>query len=205
MVVSGGTAWDVLDWRRRVARLYRGARRCPDPADAHAYWVTGRDRLLRDHPASPVPARRRASYTGADVAPYDPAFRFVVPVERDLDPASRSVTTGTDGVVRLDRVGRVDLDALGSLDVWWVTGYGGGLFLPLTDATSGRGSYGGGRYVLDTAKGADLGGDAGALVVDLNFAYAPSCAYDEAWACPLPDAANRLAGPVPVGERHPGA
>jgi len=63
-------------------------------------------------------------------------------------------------------------------------------------------SYGGGRYVLDTTKGADLGGDAEALVVDLNFAYQPSCAYDEAWACPLPGPTNTLSAEVPVGERH---
>jgi uncharacterized protein (DUF1684 family) len=51
-----------------------------------------------------------------------------------------------------------------------------GIFLPLKDATSGKASYGGGRYVLDTVKGADLGGDPGALVVDLNFSHQPSCA-----------------------------
>ena len=62
------------------------------------------------------------------------------------------------------------------------------------------GSYGGGRYLLDTVKGADLGGDGDALVVDLNFAYAPSCAYDPAWACPLAPAGNRVEVAVPVGE-----
>jgi hypothetical protein len=88
----------------------------------------------------------------------------------------------------------------GSLDVWWLSGYGGGLFLPLKDATSGYASYGGGRYVLDTAKGADLGGNVDGLVIDLNFAHQPSCAYDEAWACPLPGPGNALVVPVPVGE-----
>jgi len=84
--------------------------------------------------------------------------------------------------------------------VWWAAVYGGGIFLPLKDATSGNASYGGGRYVLDTVKGADLGGDPGALVVDLNFSFQPSCAYDDAWACPLPGAGNTLAEAVPVGE-----
>ncbi len=161
----------------------------------------------RTHPASPVPAASRAAYEGATVAPYDPAYRFVVPVDLDVPPEVRRVATGTDGVVGLERVGRVALPGLGSLDLWWVAVYGGGLFLPLKDATSGRvmdgtGSYGGGRYLLDSVKGADLGGDRSALVVDLNFAYQPSCAYAEEWACPLPGPGNTLGAPVPAGEQY---
>ncbi|MBU4213595.1 MAG: DUF1684 domain-containing protein [Actinobacteria bacterium] len=195
-----GAQWDVLDWRRQVAELYRYVRATPDAALAHRVWVSGRDRLLRTHPASPVPAAARASYPGAVVAPYDPAYRFVVQVRPGDGPARREVATGTDGVVPFERVGVVQLPGLGSLDVWWLAGYGGGIFLPLRDDTSGHGTYGGGRYLLDTAKGADLGGGPEALVVDLNFAYQPSCAYDEAWACPLPAAGNTLGVPVPVGE-----
>ena len=47
----------------------------------------------------------------------------------------------------------------GTLDLFWMRGYTGGLFLPFRDATSGTETYGAGRYVLDTGKGADLGGD----------------------------------------------
>ena len=108
--------------------------------------------------------------------------------------------TATDGLVPFERLGRVHLDRLGTLDVWWLASYGGGVFLPGRDV--GRTTYGGGRYVLDTVKGADLGGEANGLVVDLNFAYQPSCAYDAAWACPLPGPGSTLDGNVPVGERH---
>jgi uncharacterized protein (DUF1684 family) len=194
--------WDVLDWRRQVADLYRAVREEPVPARAHARWVAGRDRLLAAHPASPVPPVERDAFAGARVAAYDPAFRFVVPVDLDVDPVRRDVATGTDGVVPLERIGRVDLPGLGALDVWWTGVYGGGVFVPLRDATSGRTTYGGGRYLLDTVKGADLGGDTGGLVLDLNFAYQPSCAYDDAWACPLPGPGNTLRAPVPVGEQH---
>jgi uncharacterized protein len=102
--------------------------------------------------------------------------------------------------VPFSRVGRVDLPSIGGLDVWWLGSYGGGLFLPVKDA--GTGSYGGGRYLLDTVKGADLGGGPDALVVDLNFAYSPSCAYDEAWACPLAGPGNTVSADVAVGERY---
>lgn len=194
---------DVLDWRRRVADLYRAVRDEPDPATAHGVWAEGRADLLATHPASPVPSSSRAGYRPPPVAAYDLAFRFTVTVDGGVEPERRDVTTGTDGVVSFDLVGRVTLPDLGRLDLWWCAGYGGGLFLPLRDATSGTSSYGGGRYVLDTVKGADLGGDRHGLVVDLNFAYAPSCAHDESWACPLPGPGNRLDAPVPVGELAP--
>jgi uncharacterized protein (DUF1684 family) len=193
-------ALDLLDWRRRVADLYREVRRS-EPARGHALWFAGREELLRHHPQSPVPASRRDGFR-LRVAPYDPAFRFVVPV-LPAAPQRTSVRTAADGVVDQDRIGRVELPGLGSLDVWWVAVYGGGLFLPLRDATSGATGYGGGRYVLDTVKGADLGGGRDGLVVDLNFAYPPSCAYDDAWSCPLPGPGNRLDVPVPVGEQGP--
>ncbi|HET7724806.1 MAG TPA: DUF1684 domain-containing protein [Propionibacteriaceae bacterium] len=192
--------WHVLDWRRRVTTLYRAVRDTGDPRAGHALWVAGRDLLLRHHPASPVPSSARGTYVGASIAPYDGDYRFVVEVDRQVETTRRDVPTATDGVVPFERVGRVTLPGLGSLDVWWAAVYGGGVFLPLKDATSGTTSYGGGRYVLDTVKGADLGGGADSLVVDLNFAYQPSCAYDDAWACPLPGPGNTLQSPVPVGE-----
>ncbi|MDN4474541.1 DUF1684 domain-containing protein [Demequina sp. SYSU T00192] len=191
-------AWAVRDWRIRVADLYAEVRAEPDPEVAHRIWVHGRAALLRGHPATPVPGRARASFT-PDVAPYDPDLRFVVPVE-DADPERREVPTPTDGVVPFARVGRVELPGVGGLDVWWLDSYGGGIFVPLKDASPR--TYGGGRYVLDTVKGADLGGAREALVVDLNFAYQPSCAYSSEWVCPLPGPGNTLAVPVEAGERY---
>jgi uncharacterized protein (DUF1684 family) len=191
----------VADWRREVFALYAAVRAAASPAGGHALWRSGRDRLLREHRASPVPVTGRATYPGADVATYDPAYRFVVRLE-PAPPGTRAVPIGADGATHFDRVGRFTLPGLGSLDVWWLTSYGNGLFVPMHDSTCGRTSYGGGRYLLDTVKGADLGTVGDAVVVDLNFAYQPSCAYDPEWVCPLPAAGNRLAAAVPVGERY---
>ena len=74
------------------------------------------------------------------------------------------------------------------------------MFVPVRDTAPS--TYGGGRYLIDTVKGADLGGDGAGLVVDLNFAYQPSCAYDSAWACPLAGPGNTLPAEVPVGELY---
>jgi uncharacterized protein len=196
----------LLDWRRQVASLYAGVRASQDPRAAHQIWQEGRNKLLRSHPESPIPADRRDGFTSVPVASYDPSLRFEVKVDGDVAPARLEMKTGTDGVVVLDRAGVVRLDDVGSLDVWWLGGYGGGIFLPIKDTRTDGATYGGGRYVLDTVKGADLGGSDGRLVVDLNFCYNPSCAYDPAWACPLAQAGNTVTVPVTAGElMTPGA
>ena len=196
----------LLDWRRQVRDLYERVRAEPDPASAHEFWRTTRDRLFATHPDSPLLPEARAAFTGLNVAPYDPALRFDVTLDPDVEPHRLEVPTATDGVVPFERIGVLRLPGLGDLDAWWLDSYGGGLFVPVKDATAGRETYGGGRYLLDTVKGADLGGDvrAGELVVDLNFAYNPSCAYDPAWTCPLAPPGNTLAAPVRGGELLPG-
>ena len=192
----------LLDWRRRVAALYAASRTAPDPERGWRIWRDGRDELIAHHPESPLDENARARFDGLPFAPYDPALRFVADV-LPAPPARLEVPTASDGVVPLERIGRVALGELGSIDVWWLAAYGGGVFLPLRDGSAGHGTYGGGRYLLDTVKGADLGGDDERLVVDLNFAYHPSCAYDPRWTCPLAPEGNRVEAPVTAGEQLP--
>jgi uncharacterized protein (DUF1684 family) len=196
-------AYDIVDWRRRVFSLYADVRGVADPADGHALWRATRDELLATHPASPLLPEVRDGFRGLPVPAYDPAWRFEVEV-RDAEPATIDVASGTDGHVPFERLGLVEVPGVGSIDVWRLASYGGGLFVPVKDASAGKpgGTYGGGRYVLDTVKGADLGdgGRHGSLVLDLNFAYNPSCAYDPAWACPLAQPGNIVPVEIPVGE-----
>ena len=192
----------LLDWRRRVAALYAAARAATDPETGWRTWRDGRDELFASHPDSPLGATARESFGGLPFAPYDPALRFDAVLER-AQPQRLEVPTATDGVVPFERIGSVTLGALGSLDVWWLDSYGGGVFLPLRDGSAGSTSYGGGRYLLDTVKGADLGGAGGRLVVDLNFAYHPSCTYDPRWSCPLAPEGDRIPAVVAAGEQLP--
>jgi uncharacterized protein len=185
---------DVLDWRRQVAVLYRQVREAAEPAAGHALWAAGRQRLVTEHPASPNPA------SVLHHAAYDPTLRFEVEVGSDVEPQHLEIPTATDGIVPFNRIGRVALEGVGSLDVWWLDSYGGGVWLPFRDASPQ--TYGGGRYVLDTVKGADLGGSP-QLVVDLNFAYNPSCAYAEEWVCPLAPPGNVVTFATAVGELIP--
>jgi uncharacterized protein (DUF1684 family) len=192
----------LLDWRRRVGALYAAARGAGDPEAGWRTWRDGRDELFAAHPDSPLDEAARAAFRGLPFAPYDPALRF----DAVLEPAEAQrleLSTATDGVVPLDRIGTVGLGDLGRLDVWWLGGYGGGVFLPLRDGTAGTTTYGGGRYLLDTVKGADLGSAGDRLVVDLNFAYHPSCTYDPRWSCPLAPEGDRIAAPVAAGEQLP--
>lgn len=191
----------LLDWRRQVAGLYAAARSVPDPEAAWHLWREARDELFATHPDSPLAPALRERFTGLPFAPYDPGLRFEAAVA-PAPPRRLELPTG-DGAVPLDRIGTVTLGPVGAVDVWWLGGYGGGVFLPLRDGTAGSGSYGGGRYLLDTIKGADLGGSIERLVVDLNFAYHPSCAYDPRWSCPLAPEGNRVDVPVLAGEQLP--
>jgi uncharacterized protein (DUF1684 family) len=112
----------------------------------------------------------------------------------------QAATSLTGETFALRRIGSIHLD-LGDLEVYWIDVYGGGVFLPFRDLTSGSDTYGAGRYLLDTVKGADLGGSGDRLIVDFNYAYHPSCAYDEQWSCPLAPPVNRLSVAVRAGER----
>ena len=199
------TALEVADWRRRVFALYAEVRTATDLPAAHDSWRRGRDELFASHPSSPLLPEDRAEFTGLPVKPYDPDWRFEVA----LQPAPEQrmdVETGTDGIVPFERIGLVDVPGVGSLDVWRLASYGGGIFLPIKDALAGKhgGTYGGGRYLLDTVKGADLGSTPDSLVLDFNFAYNPSCAYDPAWACPLAPPGNTTLVEIPAGERYSG-
>ena len=191
----------LLDWRRRVSKLYEGVRNSVDPQAAHTTWKAGRDALFGGHLQSPLTPEARAAFTGLPYWPYDPGLVFRVPVDTDVAPERFVIQTSAGHDMPLTRFGRVTLP-FGTLDVYWIDVYGGGVFLPLRDATSGRESYGGGRYLLDTVKGADLGGAAGGeLRLDFNFAYHPSCFYDHRWSCPLAPPANVLKVRIEAGER----
>lgn len=207
---SGEDLLDLADWRREVSQLYADVRAMSEtsPAGAWRHWVAVREALFRHHPQSPVPADRREAFT-AQHWEYDRDYRFEVAVEPAVPaPAGGGLqlpNSGDEAPV-MSRVGVVEVPFPAGprrLSMFWIAGYAGGLFLPFRDATNGTETYPAGRYVLDTAKGADLGGDLleRRLVLDFNFAYQPSCAFDPRWACPLAPPENRLDIVVPVGER----
>jgi hypothetical protein len=163
--------------------------------------VAERDDLFATHPQSPIEDRSR--FSGLPYFPYDPAWRTsgrFTPSDDEFAVVDHS----GDGSTRFVKIGVVEFEAAGNparLEVLWLDSYGGGIFLPFRDATNGGPTYGGGRYLLDTVKGADLGHAGDEIVLDFNYAFHPSCVHSERWSCPLAPPANRLPFPVEAGER----
>ena len=179
-------------------------------AGALAGFRAGRDHLFRTHPQSPIPSADRAGFAGLAYFEPDPRYRFAGTLEPIADGELVEIDTGgEDGVIRYRRAGSLAFDLEGTacrLTVFSLVGYGGGLFLPFRDSTSGNESYGGGRYLFDTVKNTDglaleLAVSAPAMTIDFNYAYNPSCAYDARWACPLAPHENWLPVPIQAGEK----
>ena len=196
---------DLADWRRRVGDLYRLS-----GPDTLRRFRQGRDELFRNHPQSPLALQARQRFNGLRYFDPDPAAK----IRCRLEPADPSdpleiATGGEDGVITYRRTGRLAFAFNGrpcTLTVFSLVGYGGGLFLPFRDSTSGTETYGGGRYLFDTVKNTDglsleLTAGSSDVTIDFNYAYNPSCAYDARWACPLAPRENWLPVPVRAGEK----
>jgi uncharacterized protein len=194
---------ELWDYRRRVHDDYRAVREGGPGEENWNVWRRARDELFATHPQSPVEPDARPAFAGAPFFPYDPAWRFVVEVEV-IPGEDLALDHSGQGRTGFRSFGRVRFIADGIevyLTLFWLEGYGGGVFLPFRDATSGADTYGGGRYLLDTAKGADLGHERDRMVLDFNYAYHPSCVYSPRWSCPLAPPENTLAVGVRAGER----
>ena len=73
------------------------------------------------------------------------------------------------------------------------------LFVTFADATSGKTTYGSGRFIELERPDAN-----GYTYIDFNKAYNPPCAFTEFATCPLPPPQNRLSIAIPAGEKKYG-
>jgi uncharacterized protein (DUF1684 family) len=179
-----------------------------------------KDALFASHPQSAFAVDARAAFTGLQYFPYDASYSVLgiltpAPPESDASPAIAAVNAEA---VPHRRAAFLDFEILGAplrLSVYWLDVYGGGLFLPFRDATCPEESYGAGRYLFDTVKGSDfmrlpetmedpsaVGYSGGQVLLDFNYSYNPSCAYDPRWICPLAPRENWLAVPIRAGEQN---
>ena len=194
---------DLVDWRRRVGDLYRAS-----GPDAVEHFRKERDELFRTHPQSPIEHQERHAFAGLHYFPHDPAYRLDARFEPGEGSELVIDTGGEDGAVRYRRAGHLVFRLHGEscrLTVLSLVQYAGGLFVPFRDATSGRDTYGGGRYLFDTAKDTDglvleITPGSSEVTIDFNYAYNASCAYSPKWACPLAPPENFLKVPVRAGE-----
>lgn len=197
----------VADWRRRVTEMYAGVRSVPNHGmQAWQGWRAIRDDLMSSHAASPLNGDQQAIFKELEYFDYDPALRFLVDSARPEECTPIVIPLADDGELVIEPAlitNGLKPTLGGELTIYWISGYGGGLFLPFRDATNNAETYGGGRYLIDSIKGADLGtAEDGRLILDFNFAYNPSCAYSPRWSCPLAPEINILPMPVLAGEKH---
>ena len=198
---AGPEVMQLLDWRRRIRDLYAAVRAETDPRRAFRLWCETRRELFGSHPQSPLPEDRRSAIPR--YYPYDPALRTTARVS-PASPVEIALPGSGGQGFPARRFGVAGFELLGQaceLSLFWLLDYAGGLLVAFRDATTGTETYGGGRYLLDTAKGADLGGGMEALRLDFNLAYQPSCAYDPRWSCPLPPPGSTLPLAIRAGER----
>ena len=203
--VSAAEALALLDWKRHIFDLYDRVRFERDPLVAWTTWRATRDQLFKTHSQSPIPKNQRGPFDGCSYFDYDASYRVEAEVSEST-PESYEIVTSGDTTMRFTRIGTAKFEFARkelALEMYWLNAYAGGLFVPFRDETSGTASYGAGRYLLDTVKGADLGTTDGRLILDFNFAYNPSCAYDPRWVCPLATPANRLPVAIEAGEKAP--
>lgn len=141
-------------------------------------------------------APTRAGFAGIDYFDPDPSWRVTARFEPH--PKGRTMPIATvintvepmanPGVVVFEKGGKTyRLEALDEGD--------GQLFLIFSDRTSGKSTYGAGRFLY-----ADAAKD-GTTVVDFNQAYNPPCVFTHFATCPLPPPENRLDVAVEAGEK----
>lgn len=203
---------DLYDYRCRVAAMYRERTQAylagEDAEGVLRHFREARDELFANHPQSALDEEQRQNFQELHYFPYNPALRFIVEIDTDVEPVRQQVVMNADESMTMTTVGRVHFAVEGQpaeLSLYWLEVYGGGLFLPFRDTTCPAESYGGGRYLFDTIKGSEFLPVPGIknfkrIMLDFNYAYNPSCAYNYRWICPLAPMENRLNVAIRAGE-----
>jgi uncharacterized protein len=205
---------DLYDYRCRIAVMYRARAQAisagEDAANVWERFHKAKDDLFAHHPQSALDEEQRRKFQGLRYFPYNSAMCVIAGVDTNVEPVQLTVPMNADESMTMTTVGRLHFtveNQLVVLSFYWLNIYGGGLFLPFRDTTSPAESYGGGRYLFDTIKGSDFlhaPGTSGLerIVLDFNYAYNPSCAYNDKWVCPLAPLENRLSAPIRAGEMN---
>jgi uncharacterized protein (DUF1684 family) len=162
-----------------------------------------KDRQFRSGRNSPLTVDQMRDFRQLSYFPIDPGYRVPARFVANSEPHLFAIQTSTGEERVYVRVGRLEFQLAGrnltlmtyqSEEEVRMKGKGGHLFVPFTDKTSGRHSYGGGRYL-------DIGWPQGeTTIIDFNLAYNPYCAYNHNYSCPIPPRENSLPVAILAGE-----
>ena len=196
---SIGNSLSLIDWRSEMAALYHKVSESRSLADIWPFFVAERKRLYATHAQSPLRENKSISFFD-----YDSSLSMEVSLTPVEDNVSHALDGGNDGLINMQAIALTSglAPQFGKeLTLYQLNQYGGGLFLPFRDETNQSLSYGGGRYLIDTAKSAWLGRNENRLRLDFNFAYFPSCAHNDKFICPLSPPENKLSVAIAAGEK----
>ena len=173
----------------------------PLPQDPVLQERAAKDKAFKSGQESPLPDRERANFQGLSYYPINPALKFRVRLNRYASPEKIRLGTNTGEIRSGLRYGYFDFRVegrdcrLNAYKLEDAPDLGASLFIPFRDATSGKETYGGGRYI-------DLQENtSGVYDLDFNRAYNPFCAYNTDFSCPLPPGENTLEVPIRAGEK----
>jgi uncharacterized protein len=157
-----------------------------------------KNEFMARHPESPF-VSGRVPFHELVYFPPDPAYRVTARLERVTPPAEAFLRTNRDNQAVMRYLGDVVFTLHGRelrLRLYHAgEGVGTSVFVPFRDATSGRESYGAGRYLTLELNEQDV------YDLDFNRAFNPYCAYTDDFECSFPPAENDLPVPVRAGER----
>lgn len=161
-----------------------------------AEFRQAKDAFMRTDHHSPLTHEQRHAFQGLTYFPFNPDLAFEAALDKDVPGDVVTMDTSAGERQEYHRLGNVHFEVDGqpaALTIY--RGTDGDLFLPLRDATSGKESYGAGRYLEP-----ELSED-GTVLLDFNYLYNPYCAYNDEFSCPLPPIENWLQVPVRAGEK----
>jgi uncharacterized protein len=157
-----------------------------------------KDDFMARHRESPFISSRVPFHDLRYFAP-DPAFRVTAQLERLPVPAEAYLRTNRDGSAVMRYLGDLHF-AIGRTAVHLRLyhageGVGTAVFVPFRDSTSGKDSYGPGRYLTLELNETDR------YDLDFNRAFNPYCAYTDDFECAFPPSENDLPVAIRAGEK----
>jgi hypothetical protein len=142
----------------------------------------------------------RVQFTGLKWFPFTEAFRVNAKLERFENPRDVDVPNVLGGAYKMKSPGLLVFQLNGQTFSLMPVIEDDQLFIIFRDRTSGKSTYGGGRFLY-----ADLPGADGTVVLDFNKSYNPPCAFTSFATCPLPPSQNRLGIAIEAGEKAYGS
>jgi uncharacterized protein len=161
-----------------------------------AEFRSSKDIFFGHEPSSPLTQAQRRSFNGLAYFPENAELVIRAKIDRNVQAEVIRMETTKRQVQNYHRYGLVhfQVDGKATQVTLYAAEHAHELFLPFRDATSGKETYGAGRYL-------DLHAHGDEIVIDFNYAYNPYCAYNPDWNCPLPPAENWLKVPIRAGEK----